>query len=77
MCVLSRSSKTIYGASEEKQMYEESSILVFRDFGVGAKFGNKIKSVYGVSGRKWHQNSGGIQKYILVAIFIIITNLCT
>ena len=54
------------------------SILVFKDFGVGAKFGQKMKSVCWV---KVVENGakilGGIQKYILVVIFIIITNLCT
>ena len=29
------------------------------------------------SSRKWHQKFRGVQKYILVVIFTIITNLCT
>ena len=45
MCVLSRSSKTLFGAPEEEGVNEKFSILVFKDFGVGTKFGQKIKSV--------------------------------
>ena len=78
MCVLSKSSKTLYGTSEEKEMYGKFSFLVFRDFQMGTKFGRKIKSICCVkvveNGAKI---SGGIQKYILVVIFTIITNLCT
>ena len=45
MCVLSRSSKTLYGAPEGEGVYGKFSFLVFRDFGVGAKFGQKMKSI--------------------------------
>ena len=45
MCVFSRSSKSLYGAPKEEEMYEKFSILVFRDFGLEAKFVQKIKSV--------------------------------
>ena len=45
MCVLSRSSKTLDGAPEEEEMYEKFSFLAFRDFGLGAKFVQKMKSV--------------------------------
>ena len=47
MCVLSRSSKTLYGAPEGEGVDEKFSILVFKDFGVGAKFGQK-ESLYDV-----------------------------
>ena len=46
MCVLSRSSKTLYGAPGGK-VNEKFSTLVFRDFGVGTKFRQKMKSVCG------------------------------
>ena len=45
MCVLSRSSKTLYGAPEGEGVDGKFSILVFKDFGVGAKFMQKMKSV--------------------------------
>ena len=45
MCVLSRSSKTLDGTPEEERMYGKFSFLVFRDFGLGAKFVQKMKSV--------------------------------
>ena len=45
MCVLSRSSKTLDGAPEGEGMYDKFSFLVFRDFGLGAKFVQKMKSV--------------------------------
>ena len=48
MCVLSRSSKTKYGASEEERVDGKFSILRFKDFGIGTKFGQKIKSVCSV-----------------------------
>ena len=41
MCVLSRSSKTLYGASKGEEVNGKFSILVFKDFGVGTKFGQK------------------------------------
>ena len=46
MCVLSRSSKTLDGAPEGEEMYEKFSFLAFRDFRLGAKFVQKMKSVY-------------------------------
>ena len=46
MCVLSRSSKTLYGAPEGKGVNGKFSILVFSDFGVGIEFMRKMKSVY-------------------------------
>ena len=45
MCVLSRSSKTLYGAPEGEGVYGKFSFLVFKDLGAGAKFRQKIKSV--------------------------------
>ena len=48
MCVLSRSSKTLYGNPEGEEINGKFSILVFEDFGEGAKFEQKIKSVYWV-----------------------------
>ena len=45
MCIFSRSSKTLYGTSEEEGLNRKFWILVFKDFGVGAKFGQKMKSV--------------------------------
>ena len=45
MCVLSRSSKTLYGAPVGEGVNEKFSILVFRDFGLGAKSVQKMKSV--------------------------------
>ena len=45
MCVLSRSSKTLYGTPEGEEVDGKFSILVFKDFGVGAKFGQKMKSI--------------------------------
>ena len=45
MCVLSRSSKTLYGAPEGEGVYGKFLFLVFRDFGMGAKFMQKMKSV--------------------------------
>ena len=38
--------KTLYGTSEEEELNGKFSILVFKNFGVGTKFGQKIKSVY-------------------------------
>ena len=46
MCVLSRSLKTFNGTSDEEEMYGKFSFLVFRDFRLGAKFVQKMKSVY-------------------------------
>ena len=46
MCILSKSSKTLYETPEEEKMYEKFLILVFRDFGVGTKFEQKLKFVY-------------------------------
>ena len=64
MCVLSRSLKILYGAPEE-EVNRKFSVLVFRDFKVGTKFGQKIKSVccskVVENGTK---SLGGIQKYI-------------
>ena len=78
MCVLSRSSKTLYGAPEREGVDEKFSILVFKDFGMGAKFMQKMKFVCCVNIVENDAESlGGIQKYILVVIFTIITNLCT
>ena len=45
MCVLSRSLKTLYGIFEEEGVYGKFSFLVFIDFGVEAKFEQKMKSV--------------------------------
>ena len=45
MCVLSRSSKTLSGAPDGKGVNGKFSTLVFRDFGVGTKFGQKMKSI--------------------------------
>ena len=45
MCVLSRSSKTLYGAPEGEGVNGKFSILVFKDFGWGLNFGQKMKSV--------------------------------
>ena len=55
MCVLSRSSKTLYGSPEGDEMYGKFSFLVFRDFSMGAKFAvkNKVYMLSG-SGRKWY-----------------------
>ena len=39
MYILSRSSKTLDGTAEEEEINRKLSILVFRDFGVGTKFG--------------------------------------
>ena len=59
-------------------MYEQFWILAFKDFGVGAKFIQKIKSVCCVKVvENGTESSGDVQKYILVVIFTIITNLCT
>ena len=45
---------------------------------MGAKFTQKMKSVCCVEVvENGTESSGGIWKYILVAIFTIITNLCT
>ena len=77
MCVLSRSSKTLYGASEEEGIKRKFSILVYKDLGVGTKFEQKIKSVYCVKVVENGAKVWGIQKYNLVVIFTIITNLCT
>ena len=44
MCVLSRNSETLYRASEGEGVNEKFSILVFKDFGMGAKFVQKLKS---------------------------------
>ena len=41
MCVLSRSSKTLYGAPEGEGVYGKFSFLVFRDFGWGLNLGKK------------------------------------
>ena len=46
MCVLSRSSKTLDGAPEEEGIYGKFSFLAFRDFGLGTRFVQKMKSVY-------------------------------
>ena len=78
MCVLSKSSKTLYGAPEGEGVNGKFSILVFKDFGVGTKFGQKMKSVCCVEVvENGTESLGGVQKYILVVIFTIITNLCT
>ena len=78
MCVLSRGLKTLYGTSEEEEVYGKFLILVFKDFGEETRFVQKIKSVCCVQVvENDAKSSGGIQKYILVVIFIIITNLCT
>ena len=45
MYVLSRSSKTLDGTSEGEGMYRKFSFLALRDFGLGAKFVQKMKSV--------------------------------
>ena len=45
MCVFSRSLKTLYGAPEGEGLNGKLSILVFKDFGLGAKFLQKMKSV--------------------------------
>ena len=45
MCVLSRSSKTLYGTPVEEGVNEKFSILVFRNFGLGAKSVQKMKSI--------------------------------
>ena len=59
-------------------MYGKFSFLVFRDFGVGAKFMQKIKSICCVKVvENGAESLGDVQKYILVVIFTIITNLCT
>ena len=62
MCVLSRSSKTLDGTPEGEEMYEKFSFLAFRDFGLGAKFVQKLKSMLRVSGRKWCRKFGGCTK---------------
>ena len=78
MCILSRSSKILYGTPEGEGVDGKFLILVFSDFEIGAKFGQKMKSVYWVEVvENGAESSGGIQKYILVVIFTIITNLCT
>ena len=78
MCVLSRSSKTLYGPPEGEEVNGKFSILVFKDFGKDTKFGQKMKSVYCVEVvENGTESLGHIKKYILVVIFIIITNLCT
>ena len=45
MCVLSRSSKTLYGTSEGEGIDEKFPILVFRGFGMGTKFVQKMRFV--------------------------------
>ena len=42
LCVMSRSSKTLYGTPEGKGVYEKFSFLVFRDFGEGPNLGKKL-----------------------------------
>ena len=37
--------KTLYGTSEEEEINGKFSILLFKDFGLGTKFMQKIKSV--------------------------------
>ena len=78
MFVLSRSSKTLYGAPDGEEVYRKFSVLVFRDFGVGAKFAQKMKSIRCAEVvENGTESLGGVQKYLLVVIFTIITNLCT
>ena len=45
MCVLSSSYKTLYGTPKGKGVDGKFLILVFKDFEVGAKFMQKLKSV--------------------------------
>ena len=54
MCVLSRSSKTLYGAPEGEGVYGKFSVLVFRDFGMGAKLAKNEVCMLSESSRKWH-----------------------
>ena len=45
MCI-EQKLKTLYGVPEGEGMYGKFSLFVFRDFGIEAKFGQKMKSVY-------------------------------
>ena len=77
MCI-EQELKTLYGTLEGEGVKGKFSILVFKDFRVGIKFGQKIKSVYCVKVvENGAESLGSVQKYILVVIFNIITNLCT
>ena len=52
MCVLSRSSKNLYGAPKGEGVYRKFSILVFRDFGLGLNLGKNEVCMLSGSGRK-------------------------
>ena len=54
MCILSRSSKTLYGTPDREEMYGKFSFLVFRDFRMGAKLNKKQSLMLCESSRKWH-----------------------
>ena len=57
---------------------EISYFWYLEDFRLRAKFLQKIKSVCHVYVvENGTESLGGTQKYILVVIFIVITNLCT
>ena len=62
MWVLSRSSETLFGAPEGEGVSEKFSTLVFRNFGMGTKFGQNELCMLCVSSRKWCQNLGGCMK---------------
>ena len=62
MCVLSRSSKTLYGTLEEERVDRKFSVLVFRDFSRGAKFGQKMKSICCVKVVEYGTESLGVYK---------------
>ena len=65
------------GLLKEKECMENSQFWYLETLEWETKFGQKIKSVCCVKVVENGAKSWGIQKYILVVIFIIITNLCT
>ena len=61
MCI-EQELKNLYGAPEGEGVDGKFSILVFKDFGVGTKFGQKKGCMLSGSSRKWHQKFGGHTK---------------
>ena len=74
-------SRDYYYSSRFNQQYEKPTPIIAQLWYLGTlwgtKFGQKMKPVWCMQVvENGTESSGGIQKYILVDIFIIITNLC-
>ena len=69
--------KPYMGLLRGKECMENSHFWYLETLGWGLNLGKNEVYMLCVSGRKWCRKFGGIQKYILVVIFIVITSLCT